>query len=121
MQKLKTNKRKMNKRATLMGLMISLPFAFMILCLFIALLPGFQTVIELGMNSQGLNCPGYVYQGNAASPLSYNATIGSKSTIGCLALNLYMPYIVIGVMITIVGMIVFDQKFGAVGQQMNPY
>lgn len=105
---------KMNKKGQV-GIIIGLLVGFLVITILIALVPGIQSVIETGENSQGLNCVGYVYNGNVNSTLSYNATIGSKSTIGCLALNLYIPYIILVVLIAVVINILYNKNTGQGG------
>ena len=92
-----------------MEIMVGLLMAFIIITMLIALIPGFVEMIGIGQNSDGLNCKGYIYNGNANDPLSYNATIGEKSTVGCLAIKLYIPYLVLGVLLAVVGRILYSR------------
>jgi hypothetical protein len=103
---------KMNNRGSLMELMPNLLIFFMVLATLVALLPGMSSLLENAQNSQSLNCVGYTYNGQPGNVLSYNSTIGSRSTIGCLALQLYIPYIVLGVLIGGVGYILYGRSMG---------
>lgn len=105
--------RKMNKRGGLMDLPVNLLLLFIVVTFLIALMPGFVEVIDMGQNSGNLNCVGYVYNGNVNHSLSYNATIGTKSSIACLAIKLYIPYIVLGVLIAGVALIIYGRGGGA--------
>jgi hypothetical protein len=111
----KIGKRRMNRRGQ--QIMVTLLFLFLAVATLIALLPAFVSMIDSGKQSDSLNCAGFVYNGDANNPLSYNATIGTKSTIGCLAINLYLPYIVLGCLIAGVGALFYRQ----VGGQQQQY
>ena len=86
----------MNNRGQM--IMINLLFLFMAIATVVALIPALSTILQMAQQSDGLNCPGYSYQGNPNHSLSYNASLQS-STLACLAINLYLPYIVLAVLI----------------------
>jgi hypothetical protein len=79
-------------------IMINMLFLFMAIATVIALIPALNTILQMAQQSDGLNCPGYYYQGNPNHSLSYNSSLQS-STLACLAINLYLPYIVLAVLI----------------------
>jgi len=79
-------------------MIINLLFLFMAIATVVALIPALSTILQMAQQSDGLNCPGYSYQGDPAAKLSYNDTLQS-STLACLAINLYLPYIVLAVLI----------------------
>jgi hypothetical protein len=84
---------------------------FITVTFLVALIPGMADMIETGQNSQNLNCPGYSYQGNSGHLLSYNSSLSARtSTIGCMAIKLYIPYIVLGVLIAGVAMIFYGRS-----------
>lgn len=85
-----------NKRGQM--IIINLLFLFMAIAVVVALIPALSTILQMAQQSDGLNCPGYSYQGNSAHILSYNVSLQS-STLACLAINLYLPYIVLAVLI----------------------
>lgn len=95
--------------------MVALLLGFMAVAMLVALIPGFVDILDTAQNSEGLNCKGYVNNGNAADPLSYNSTIGTKSNIACLGIKLYLPYLVLAVLIGVVMYILYDK------QQTQPY
>lgn len=106
----------MNNRG-FVGLMVGILFAFLAITMLITLLPGFVTIIDYGKGSNALNCVGYIDTDSSDGNQSYNATVGTKSSIGCLALTLYIPYLVLGILIAIVGKIFYDRSTG----QQSPY
>jgi hypothetical protein len=106
----------MNKKGDMAHLMIALIMGFMAIAMLTALIPGFVEILDGAQNSEALNCVGYKYNGNAADSLSYNATIGTKSTIGCLSIKLYLPYLILAVLLGVVMYILYDK-----GSQQAPY
>lgn len=102
-----------------MGIMFSIMVAFMAVTLLISLVPGFVDMIDYGLSTNGLNCRGFVDDDLADGNQSYNSSIGEKSAIGCLAMKLYIPYIILGVLIAVVTAI-FYSKSGQ-GQQQQYY
>ena len=102
--------------------LLSLPSKLLILFIsitfLVALIPGFVTMIDQAQQSDSMNCAGFKYNGDAGNPLSYNETIGTKSSIGCMAIKLYVPYIVLGVLIA--GVAVLLGMSGG-GQQQPVY
>lgn len=106
----------MNKRGSgLMDLPMNLLMLFMAITFLVALIPAFAEMQDMAQQSTSLNCVGYTYNGQAGHQLSYNATIGTKSSIGCMAIKLYIPYIVLGVLIAGVAILFYGRQQG--GQQ----
>ena len=105
---------KVGKRGQMgMDLMVGLLMAFIIISLLIALVPAFVEMIGFGMNSDGLNCKGTDADNSGVigdNPLDYNATIKEKSTIGCLGMKLYIPYLVLGILLAVVGRILYSRS-----------
>lgn len=97
------------KGQMLMKVFIGLFVGFMIIAMLIALLPAFTSLIDIGLGTDGLNCPGYIDADNSDGNSSYNSTLGTKSSIGCLGLKLYIPYLVLGILIAVVMMILYDR------------
>jgi len=86
-------KSKMNNKGQF-GIIVQLLILFLAVTFLIALIPGFSGLIDSGLSYQsGLNCAGAI---------DYNSTLGERSTIGCLGLKLYIPYIVLGVLVVLV-------------------
>lgn len=79
-------------------ILINLLFLFMTIAAVVALIPALSTILKMAQQSDGLNCPGYCYQGDCTHSLSYNSSL-QTSTLACLAINLYLPYIVLAVLI----------------------
>jgi len=101
-----------NKKANIFSLPIVLMGLFMVVTFLAALLPAFVEVLNMAQESNSLNCAGYNI--NAAAPgtnvRDYNSS-KPTSTIGCMAIKLYIPYIVLGVLIAAVAGL-FGQKVG---------
>lgn len=110
------HKHRMNKKGNMVHMMVALIMGFMAIAMLVSLIPGFVEILDTAQNSEGLNCKGYKYNGDATSSYSYNATIGTKSTIGCLAVKLYLPYIVLAVLLGVVMYILYDKS-----SQGQPY
>lgn len=107
----------MNNKGNLMSLPMNLLMLFIAITFLIALIPGFVEMQNMAQQSDNMNCVGYKYNGDAANPLSYNSTLGTNSSIGCMAIKLYLPYIVLGVLIAGVAIIFY----GRGGEQPTAY
>lgn len=85
----------MNKRGNIMfGLMIFV----MALAMMVMFISPMSTFIDFAQQSNNLNCKGFIYNGDVNNSLSFNATLdggASGSPIGCLAIRLYLPYIIL--------------------------
>ena len=85
----------MNKKG---NIMISLLFFIMGLGVLIAFISPINEFVNIAEQSDGLNCKGFIYDSNVTHTLSFNnVTNGgaSGSPIACLALKLYLPYILL--------------------------
>ena len=85
----------MNKRG---NIMISLLIFIMALGVMIAFISPINDFLDIAQQSDNMNCRGYVFNGNENHTLSFNETLNggdSGSPIGCLALKLYLPYILL--------------------------
>lgn len=96
-----------------MDLPINLLIMFIVITFLIAIIPGLVEVINNAQGSDSLNCAGYVDWSGGSINRSYNATIGTRSSIGCLAIKLYIPYIVLGVLVAVVAMIFYGRAIGS--------
>ena len=103
--------------AGLMDLPMNLMVLYIAVTFLVALIPGFVEIIDQAQQSDNLNCVGYKYQGCDADScvLSYNSSIGTKSSIGCMAIKLYIPYVVLGVLIAGVALIFYGRSMGEMG------
>ena len=95
MNKLKKISHK-NKRGQVM--MINILFLLMTVAVMVALIPEFNTLLNMAQQSNALNCANYYYNGDPNNTLSYNSTLPSN-TLACLSIDLYLPYIVMAVLI----------------------
>lgn len=86
----------MNNRGQM--IMINLLFLLMTIAVLVALIPALNAILNIAQQSDGLNCPGYKLGGDANNSLSYNSSFPSN-TLSCLAIQLYLPYIVLAVLI----------------------
>lgn len=85
----------MNTRA---NIMMSLLFFIMGLGVLVAFISPINTFLNMAQQSDSLNCQGYIANGNVNDTLSFNSSLNdgsSGSPIGCLALKLYLPYILL--------------------------
>lgn len=104
-----------DKKGGLMDLPINLLMLFIVITFLVALIPGLTEIIGNAQQSNSLNCNGYWVDGDANNPLSYNATLadgGHTNTIACMAIKLYVPYIVLGVLIAGVALIFYGRGAG---------
>jgi hypothetical protein len=112
MNKQKLRSLSQNKKGSLMQLPVNLLMLFITITFLIALIPGFVEMQDMAQQSDQMNCKGFVYNGDPGNALSYNSTIGTKSSIGCMAMKLYLPYIVLGVLIAGVAVIFYGRQTG---------
>jgi len=64
----------------------------------IAFIGPINSFLDIAQQSDNLNCKGYIHNGDSSNTLSYNSTLdngSSGSPIGCIALKLYLPYILL--------------------------
>lgn len=88
-----------------LNLFMGLMFAYMILAVLVALVPAFKDlIISATSYSTGLNCVGAA---------DYNATAaqytGGTSGTACLALGLFIPFVVFAILMAIIGKILYDR------------
>ena len=85
----------MNNRG---NIMLSLLFFIMALGVMVAFISPINSFLDLAQQSDSLNCYGYIYNGDSGHELSFNGTLNnnaSGSPLSCLALKLYLPYILL--------------------------
>jgi len=86
----------MNKKGS--NIMLNLMFFILSLGVMVAFISPMNTFLNMAQQSDALNCDGYIYDGNANHTLSFNETLNggaSGSPLGCIALKLYLPYILL--------------------------
>jgi len=78
--------------------MLGLLFFIMALGVMIVFISPINEFIDMASESSSLNCKGYVANGNPSDVLSFNSTKdggSSGSPMACLALKLYLPYLLL--------------------------
>ena len=111
-------------QSSLMSLPVNLLMLFIAITFLVALIPAFVEMQNMAQEQENLNCHGYVaYTSTGAvdTVRSANDSRASNSTIGCMAIKLYLPYIVLGVLIAGVAMIFYGRTMGGQQQQMGGY
>jgi len=101
-----SQKKQMNNKGQVM--MVNLLFLLMTVAVMIALIPQFNILLNMGMQSNALNCKGYYVDGNINNSLSYNASLPTN-TLACLSISLYLPYIVMAVLIAGVSRVILGR------------
>ena len=102
----------MDKKGNIYRLPVTLLMMFIVVTFLVALLPGMVEMINTAQQSNYLNCAGYTYADDES--LDYNAS-KATSTIGCLAIKLYVPYIVLGVLVAVVAGVFYGRSAGGMG------
>jgi hypothetical protein len=92
----------------------------------IAFISPINDFLDMAQQSDSLNCKGYIYGGNVNHTLSFNSTLNggaSGSPIACIALKLYLPYILLIFLIGGVAMILGGKGdvFGFGDSQQQAY
>ena len=100
------HKKQMNNKGQVM--MINLLFLLMTIAVMIALIPQFNILLNMGQQSDALNCKGYYVDGNENNSLSYNASLPTN-TLACLSISLYLPYIIMAVLIAGVSRVILGR------------
>jgi len=79
-------------------IMINLLFLLMTIAVLVAIIPALSDILGVAQQSDGLNCNGYIHNGDVNNSLSYDVNV-QTNTLACLAINMYLPYIVLAVLI----------------------
>ena len=79
-------------------IMINLLFLLMTIAVLVAIIPALSDILSVAQQSDGLNCVGYIHDGDVNATLSYDSDVQTNS-LACLAINMYLPYIVLAVLI----------------------
>ena len=115
----------MNNRG---NIMLNLLFFLMALVVVVMFISPMNVFLNTAQQSDNLNCKGYIYGGNANHTLSYNSSLNggnSGSPIACLAISLYLPYILMVFLIAGVANILANRGdffgLGAGGQDTGGY
>ena len=108
----------MNKNGQ--AIMIGLLVLVMTTAILIAVIPMMKNMLDITKQSDSLNCEGYRHNGDVNHHLSYNASLNSDTT-ACIAIGLYLPYLVLVVIIAGVSRMIMGQLGGGGGQQSTYY
>lgn len=81
-------------------IMVNLLIFAMTIMVAIALLPGLKTTLDLAQQNDALNCEGYKDPNAVAGGVnhSYNSSLETQ-TLACVAIDLYLPYILLVVLV----------------------
>lgn len=109
----------MNNKGGLMDLPIQLLYAFIVITMFVALIPGFTEILGTAQSSTNLNCHGYVNYDDPTQ--SANSSRVEASSIACIAIKLYLPYLVLGVLIAVVTFVIMGKGIGGQSAQEPMY
>ena len=80
------------------NIMLSMLFFIMALGVMIAFISPISQLLDIAQQSDSLNCKGFIFDGDRTNTLSFNETLNgnnSGSPLACLALKLYLPYILL--------------------------
>ena len=102
----------MNKQG--IAFMMNLLILVMVIMIMVALMPAMKEILNNVQQSDSLNCNGYKHLGNENHSLSYNASLNTNA-MACLAIKLYLPYILLAVLIGGVGKLLAGRTYGDQG------
>ena len=91
----------MNKSGQMV--MVNLLILVMTILILVAVVPVLNDILGVGKQSNYLNCPGYDYDRSGTigdHQYDYNSSLSdSTDRISCIAIGLYVPYIVLAILI----------------------
>jgi len=106
------------------NIMLNLLFFIMGLGVIVVMISPINSFLNMASWSTNLNCNGYIYEGNVNHTLSFNSSLhggASGSPLACLALKLYLPYILLVFLIGGIAAVLANRSenlfFGAQQQQ----
>lgn len=99
----------MNNRGQM--ILVNLLIFVMIVAVLVALIPALNALLNIAQQSDGLNCNGYSVNGDPNAHFSYNSSLPTN-TLACVAIRLYLPYIVLVVLIGGVAKLLGSRMFG---------
>jgi len=108
----------MNKSGQM--IMVHLLILMMTVAITIALIPMLNAVLNIGKQSDNLNCDGYIHNGDSGNALSHNSSLESD-TISCIAVGLYVPYLLLAVLIGGITRLLAGKVIGGEEQQQQYY
>jgi hypothetical protein len=99
----------MNNRG---NIMLNMLFFLMAIAVVVAFISPLKTFIDMAQQSDNLNCRGYIFNGNENHTLSFNESLNggaSGNPTGCLAIKLYLPYLLLVVLIVGVSKLLYSR------------
>lgn len=99
----------MNKQGQ--AIIVNLLIFAMVMAVLVAMIPAMNSMLGIAQQSNELNCPGYYVGGNPNNVLSYNSSL-QTNTLSCIAIQLYLPYIVLVILIGGVTKLLAGRMFG---------
>jgi len=104
------------------NIMIGLLVFIMGLGVMIAFISPINSFIDIAQQSDGLNCKGYIHNGNTGDTLSFNESLdgnNSGNPIACISIKLYLPYLLL---VFLVGGLsaVLSNRFTLGGEREEP-
>lgn len=112
--------KKMNKKGSMMSLIFSLIVGVMVVMMFTMFIPSLAEMLDTTQGSNSLNCAGYIDTNpNDGGNYSYNTSIGQKSSMACMGIKMYLPFLVLIVLVAIVTKMLYDKSTDQ--QSYSPY
>ena len=105
----------MNNKGNIMMNLLMFIMALGVMIIFIGPINAF---LDIAQQSDNLNCKGFLFDGDSSHRLSFNNTLdggASGQPIGCLALKLYLPYILLAFLISGLSSVLMDRTTTAMG------
>lgn len=99
-----------NKKANIMLNLLFFTMAVAVVVMFISPL---KTFVDIAQQSDSLNCRGFIFNGNVNNSLSFNSSLNggaSGDPLSCLAIKLYLPYILLTVLIAGVAKLLYSKS-----------
>jgi hypothetical protein len=98
------------------AIMINLLLFMMALAVMVMFISPMKSFLDIAQQSDNLNCPGYIHNGEVNDTLSYNSSL-NVDRLPCLALKLYLPYIFLVFLIAGVGKLLYERGTDFFGSQ----
>ncbi len=105
-------KKVMNNKA---NIMLNLLFFTMAMAIVVSFISPMKTFVDMAQQSDNLNCRSYIFNGNVNHSLSFNSTLNAGASgdpLSCIAIKLYLPYILLVVLIAGVAKLLYSRSEG---------
>tara|TARA_R100001132_G_C3197655_1_gene46597 strand:- start:231 stop:557 length:327 start_codon:yes stop_codon:yes gene_type:complete len=97
------------------ALMIGLLMLIFTLMILVTIMPVLNQILSQAQNSQNLNCAGY--NDTTTAGKSYNSSLPTND-IACLAIKLYMPYLVLAILLGSISRLIYRKRGGEAGYDL---